>query len=135
MHRRYQSSQTGSSTKKFSPTIESRVKADKYYRPNYYTIQFITNHGNFGQYLARFEIKTSQMCERCLGQIDHSEHRIYKCGQYIIQRNESKASVESDWSARAHALIEKNNLQASEKFCDQTLDTSQEVQNYFNNIF
>ncbi len=82
-HRRCQSSQTGSSTKNFFPTIESRVKADKYYRPNYYTTQFITNHGNFGQFLARIEIKTSQMCEHCVGQIDDSEHRIYQYIKYI----------------------------------------------------
>lgn len=67
------------------PDVRERIKWK--YEINHYLTQFLTGHGNFRGYLARFGIIEDENCKWC-GVKDTPEHVIYDCWKFIEVRVE-----------------------------------------------
>jgi hypothetical protein len=121
---RWQSSQTGRQTKKFFETINDRKVVKKHFRPDFYTSQAITSHGNTNEYLNRFGIKNNKSCEKCGEDVDSTDHRIFECQAYDMERKELIERIEEEgyqWPVAHKILINKDNFKNFSKFCKNIL--------------
>jgi ribonuclease HI len=90
---RWISSNTGSNTRKFFPTVYDRHHCRKYFSTNFYITQIITNHGKFNQYLERFKLRDKYECE-CDGITAlTSDHLLFECPLLDNKRNTLKEKV------------------------------------------
>ena len=108
----WQMTETGLKTKRYFPTIEDRIKADKYFKTNFYLTQIITNHGNFAAYLKRFHFNDNELCEEC-GVEDTADHRIYDCIKFQEQRDQLMNKCDtngSQWPIIERQLISFENI-------------------------
>jgi ribonuclease HI len=119
---RWQSSQTGSSTRKYFPTVYDRMIVKKTFTPSYYLTQFITNHGKFSNYLYRFKLRSDSFCPHCKGIIGEAEHIIYECPVYQEHRERLMEITESnriDWPCTQRQLISCQLFKAFYDFCNE----------------
>lgn len=111
----------GLSTKQYFPTVENRLK-NKWYKPNHFTSQFITGHGNFAASLFKRKIMDSNMCE--CGEIEDDIHVAFQCPNWnnerkpILDRMTSKAV---GWPPKAEVLMEKEFLVLFEEFAHNVM--------------
>ncbi|KAH9416497.1 hypothetical protein DERP_014546 [Dermatophagoides pteronyssinus] len=84
----------GSCTKKFFPTIQHRL--DSCLIPGFIITQFLTNHGKFNQYLSRFRISNSSVCNFCSCQVQSSLHLINNCNRFAYERFNFYNLINSD---------------------------------------
>lgn len=79
---RYDNENTGRRTYKLIPNIEERIK-NKNLLPDYYFTQFLTGHGNFGEYLKRFKLTNNDKCQSCKKKvIDTPDHTFQNCHKF-----------------------------------------------------
>lgn len=91
---RWQQIPTGVGTKKFFPSVYSRIKCGKKFVFKFELTQIVTNHGNLNSYLKRFGIKDNDNCEQCMGRLDDAFHRIFECRRFERERLEFKRETE-----------------------------------------
>lgn len=72
----------------FFPTYDSLYKFLQFKTINYIDVQFFTGHGNFNQYLHRFNLITSPACPCNKVSIQNIKHLIYDCPRFDIQRKQ-----------------------------------------------
>ncbi|XP_023214180.1 uncharacterized protein LOC111617077 [Centruroides sculpturatus] len=76
----------GSNTYRFLPSIEETYKF-KWIKPNHWITQFLTNHGKFASYFARFSGLNTNLCPICQIE-DGNVHYIFHCPILERERNE-----------------------------------------------
>ncbi|UYV64919.1 K02A2.6-like [Cordylochernes scorpioides] len=59
----------------------------RFFRPNFYNIQFITDHGNFGKFLATISAVKEPGCF-CGGEIQDSKHLLMNCPIFRVYRED-----------------------------------------------
>jgi hypothetical protein len=75
----------GEITHQFLPTVYSRISA-KHFKTDFVITQYLTNHGKFNQYLKRFKVVDSPLCDCDYRSQDEVNHRIFMCNKYLEQR-------------------------------------------------
>jgi ribonuclease HI len=123
-NQRWSTSQNGSHTKKFFPTIMDRQKCTQYFTSNFYTTQFITGHGKFNTYLQRFKLRNDNKCPCDDFSEQNPEHIIFHCQIYEQQRQNLKnKSVEKygSFPCTAQQLINKDIYCIFKDFCKNVL--------------
>ncbi|XP_067124889.1 uncharacterized protein [Centruroides vittatus] len=84
--------------KQFIPDLRQHNKI-KWFTPDHYTTQFLSNHGKFAHYLARFVNRTSDECPTC-GVRDGANHYLYDCTITAKERTEMSLllnEINIDW--------------------------------------
>lgn len=85
---RYDSSETGSVTKMLLPDVSKAYRMVREVKPNHLQIQILTNHGGFGEYLHRFNLRPSPGCE-CDATISESVwHLLLDCPRFQTKRHD-----------------------------------------------
>ncbi|GBN67644.1 hypothetical protein AVEN_111947-1 [Araneus ventricosus] len=74
----YASSSKASHTKKFFPTVKYRLERNSFLVCSFKETQFLTGHGNFGEYLKRFHRQITNVCDCTEREIQNVEH-IFRC--------------------------------------------------------
>lgn len=77
--RRWSESDKGRQTFKFFSNIEDRMRKE-WLRPDHYTMQFITEHGDFASKLEDFGLRHDDKCG--CGEVETVEHLLWKCKNY-----------------------------------------------------
>ncbi len=85
-NRRWNACTVGSGTKKYFQNINDRLLVKKFYKNDFYLTQVLTNHANFGQYLNRFKLKSTKVCDFCGHESDDSEHKMIFSPQFELKR-------------------------------------------------
>ncbi|XP_023226334.1 uncharacterized protein LOC111627026 [Centruroides sculpturatus] len=80
-------------THRFIPNIESFL-LNKWYIPGHRNSQFLTGHGRFQSYLARFVNAPSSNCSLC-GTSDSNLHYIFDCPMLELERHYLKSTIEA----------------------------------------
>ncbi len=107
LNQKWISSETGSKTQKYFPTVYHRLQAKKFFRSSYYMTQFITNHGKFNAYLTRFKLKDQSICDNCKI-TENAQHIIYDCIKFNDQREQLICNLIANgtqWPCNLSALI------------------------------
>ena len=87
----WSSTTKGSQTKQFFPDIRDRLRM-KSFKPNFIISQYLSGHGNFGSYLKRFKLRSSDVCD-CGEDIETPIHIIFYCQKYRQQRHQLINSI------------------------------------------
>ncbi len=72
---------TGRRTFNLMPEIYERIR-NMELKPNYYLTQFLTVHGNFGEYLERFKVREEGTCYCCKEENDTPDNTFLKCRNF-----------------------------------------------------
>ena len=75
----------GAWTRQLVPSLQEWY--NKPVQPENWTAQFLTGHGCFGVYLARFKLKPTDACFYC-GERDTPEHTFIECLRWVLERME-----------------------------------------------
>ncbi len=124
-NRRWNACTVGSGTKKYFQNINDRLLVKKFYKNDFYLTQVLTNHANFGQYLNRFKLKSTKVCDFCGHESDDSEHKMIFSPQFELKRIELKLLVESDghqWPIPPKDLINKKYFNCFSNLCKNILE-------------
>ncbi|XP_067129396.1 uncharacterized protein [Centruroides vittatus] len=81
----WDSSETGRYCYKFFPTIQDRLQ-NKHFTVNFGVTQCLTRHGNFGEYLHRFCIRKSNLCDVDDSKKDDVQHYLFECTKFTTER-------------------------------------------------
>ncbi|GFX08561.1 uncharacterized protein TNCV_4170601 [Trichonephila clavipes] len=81
-NQKYLISNKGSITKKIFPTINKRLSCHHFYT-NYKLTQLLTGHGNFKNYLNKFNLAPSSFCDCNIGGEENVEHVILLCSNFL----------------------------------------------------
>ncbi len=82
--------------------------------------QALTNHGAMNAYLKRFQIKDSNLCEKCGEGPDDSEHRLLVCDYYSDKRQDLIDQLRDEgyeWPVAHNMLIKANAFNHFLNFC------------------
>ena len=67
-------------------------------KPDFYFTQFLTGHGNFGEYLKKYKITDDDKCLNCNIEIDTPDHTFQCCSAFREIREKFKITENySDW--------------------------------------
>ncbi|XP_023238795.1 uncharacterized protein LOC111637519 [Centruroides sculpturatus] len=94
-------------THKFIPNIELFL-SNNWYKPCHRMSQFLTNHGRFQSYLARFIGAANSDCPLC-GVDDSSDHYIFNCPMLDHERHFLRSSMEAHgyrWPNESHGILD-----------------------------
>ncbi|XP_023220580.1 uncharacterized protein LOC111622436 [Centruroides sculpturatus] len=80
-------------THRLIPAIRNFINS-KWYCPNQRMSQFLTNHGGFHSYLARFHNTPNPNCSLC-GVVDSSSHYLFECPALELERLHLKIVLEA----------------------------------------
>jgi Reverse transcriptase (RNA-dependent DNA polymerase)/Endonuclease-reverse transcriptase len=83
--KRWDDSLDGRTTYSFFPSIADRLRMT-HFEPDFHVTQFITGHGGFGSYFARFHISQSEQEAFCSCNDQSSEHYLWDCEQLQNER-------------------------------------------------
>jgi len=84
----YSSSETGSTTKMFFPTLESIRKFRTASETSFELTQFLTGHGFHKQYLKRFHLTSEDACHCGEDSIQDIDHLLRSCSRYHRERQD-----------------------------------------------
>ena len=84
----YSSSETGSTTRMFFPTLESIRKFRAESETTFELTQFLTGHGFHKQYLKRFHLTSTDICHCGEDSIQDVTHLLTSCNRYVRQRQD-----------------------------------------------
>ncbi len=93
---------------------------------DFYVTQAISGHNCGKEYLKRFGISNSGICDTCPGKADNERHRIYDCNRYEEHRREFQTAIEEKgyhWPITLTAAPNNDNFLKFKSF----------VSNIFNN--
>lgn len=86
------------------------------------TTQFITNHGNFGDYLFKKNICSDSICQNCFSCSDKALHLLFDCPYFNRLRNDTLAKVKITNSSDLKNVINDNKLVENFKiFCNSVI--------------
>lgn len=103
---------TGRQTFQFVPSIEDFLQ-NRHFIIDSNLTQIMTGHGNLNAYLKRFGLKNDNKCNCQAGEIQDSQHLIFRCGKYDNQRSKLERTALTyghNWPCRLQKLIEDKNL-------------------------
>jgi ribonuclease HI len=84
-NRNWRTTQNGSWTKRFFPTVELRLKV-KNLRLDFMTCQLMTGHGKNNAYLHRFKCKPNNTCHKCNRTEQTVAHLLFDCTSFAALR-------------------------------------------------
>lgn len=115
-------SEKGRRTFCFFPNIDERLR--KTFQPNFHLTQLLTGHGNFREYLNRFNIRDTNYCDCDNVTVQDVNHLIFNCQKFVSYRValERKVIGEGEnWPCRLDTFVRKKNiLSAFEHFVKTT---------------
>lgn len=93
---RYDSSQTGSTTKAFLPEVRFAYKLVREIRLTPLQIQIMTGHGGFGEYLHRFRLKSDPGCECDPTSSETVWHLLLECPRFLAHRHDLECNINTN---------------------------------------
>ncbi|GBL80569.1 hypothetical protein AVEN_225260-1 [Araneus ventricosus] len=93
---------------KFFPTVKYRLERNSFFFCSFKVTQFLTGHGNFGEYLKRFHRQTSDVSDCSAREIQNEEHIVFLCLQVDDCRKvlqQKLGFLEKDWTVALISLI------------------------------
>jgi hypothetical protein len=82
---RWVTSEKGRWTFQWFPTVQARLLR-RWVVPDHYTSQFMSGHGDFGDYLQRFNLRGDAHCENCGHAADTVSHVLFDCPMFAPER-------------------------------------------------
>ncbi|XP_067118884.1 uncharacterized protein [Centruroides vittatus] len=95
---RWDSADTGRLTHNFIPDINAWIK-NPHHSTTFQLTQLLTGHGNLKTYLRRFLGKTDNFCKCNLNEEEDTQHIIYHCPLYTMQR---RTLIEAVYNCNQH---------------------------------
>jgi ribonuclease HI len=123
-NRRWTSSSTGETTRRYFPTIQSRLIVKHTFKPDFYVTQLLTNHGKFNFYLNRFKLKNNPDCDFCVGITDNAEHIIYYCPNFDDKRQQLINQIQQNnnvWPINQQNLVSAKVFNHFKDFCNSIM--------------
>lgn len=112
--RRWRCSSKGANTRRFFPTVETRIQAG-WMKPNYRLTQFLSGHGDFLSYLHKFKRKDSPIC-LCGEEEETVEHVVLRCNRFAAPRIRMYREI-CNFDPDVKELVKtENNTTAFERF-------------------
>lgn len=116
--RRWDESTTGRTTYNFFPRVAERLQKT-WIRPDFYTTQFLTGHGDFRDYLRRFYLRDAGKCP-CGSVGQSSEHILWDCPRLDSERAALFASLKLETGTiptHADLVSSRANFGSFKLFC------------------
>ena len=85
----FNNEQKGRRTYAIIPNIKERIQ-NEHLKPDFYVTQFLTGHGNFGEYLKKYKITDNDKCLNCNIEIDTPDHTFQCCSAFREIREKFK---------------------------------------------
>lgn len=99
--------------------------------PNFYLTQFLSGHGCFGSYFARFKICDSNVCVFCgHGVVDTPRHTFFECDRFLLKRLDLEKLLDAPFLPETCInlmLQSKNNWNLVDKFIRDVLIVKRDV--------
>lgn len=91
-NQRWVISEKGRWTARWFPTVQDRLRRP-WAKPDYYTSQFVTGHGNFGAYFHRFNLRDEASCVNCGYDNDDVAHVLFDCPHFDHEREKLRLTA------------------------------------------
>ncbi|KAL7289512.1 hypothetical protein TKK_0011602 [Trichogramma kaykai] len=91
-------------TKEFFPSVVERMNMS-WIKPNHYTAQFLTGHGDFKEKLNSFQLSPDPWCEGAAGMCESSEHVLMESSLYEDTRSEILLELRAKGQSWPQTLI------------------------------
>ncbi|CAF4939199.1 unnamed protein product [Pieris macdunnoughi] len=116
---RYTHSQTGAKTKEFLPDIKVAYKTVKDKMFEEHTVQVITGHGAFAEYLHRFKLKDDAACPCDQITPQTSTHMLLECPIMGLSRYDFEIQTGKTMTSAEMPTILKDSRLQLERFCKE----------------
>ena len=92
---------------------------NKWFKPNYATVQLITGHGNISDYYNRFHLRVTTGCRKCHSHEETNGHLLFYCPalQELRDRLYIKTGIDITRFTIRHYLTNKEYFKEFQKYC------------------
>jgi hypothetical protein len=115
-------SEKGRWTAQWFPTVQARLRRP-WVVPDHYTSQFLSGHGDFGEYLSRFAFRDDAHCEDCGHETDSVTHVLFECPSFSQERLNLRlkvGTVTANWPCEVEEMTQSERIYKKfETFCKE----------------